>query len=84
MPAAHSESMPAPALGRPSSTVSMPTDAMTAARMTLGSGVTRTTKPASPATARTTRSARPAPHRAASQKIPPTTIAQFAPLTAVR
>ena len=84
MPTAHSASIPAPALGRPSSTVSMAAAAITAARITLGSGVTSTTNPASPASASTTRRVRPPPHRAVSEKTAPTTMAQLAPLTAVR
>ena len=84
MPTAQSASSPAPALGRPDSTVSMPTAAITAARTTLGSGVTSTTNPASPASASPTRRARPPPHRAVRKKTAPTTMAQFAPLTAVR
>ncbi len=84
MPVALSASIPAPALGRPSSTASIATPAITPARMTLGSGVTRTMKPLNPRAATTTRVRRPPPHSAVSQNMAPTTIAQFAPLTAVR
>jgi len=71
--------MPAPALGLPRRTVSIPTAAITAARITLGSGVTSTTNPAKPVRDSTTRNPRPPPHSALSQKSAPTTIAQFAP-----
>ena len=81
MPLALSASIPAPALGRPSINDSIATPAMTAALITLGSGVTSTTNPASAMAAAMTRVARPAPHSAASQKTAPTTIAQFAPDT---
>ncbi len=57
---------------------------MAAARTTLGSGVTRITKPASATTPATTRIARRAPHSAAPAKAMPTTSAQLAPDTAVR
>lgn len=58
--------------------------AITAARTTLGSGVTSSTKAASVASAATVRRRCPAPRSAATAQPATTTSAQFAPDTAVR
>ena len=79
-----SESTDMPTAGRPRSTASIAAPAIAAARTTLGSGVTSTTKPASAATPHPTRTRRPRPASAAAPKAMPTTSAQFAPDTAVR
>lgn len=73
-----------PTAGRPSESANRATRAIAAARMTLGSGVTRATKAASTTVAPPMRAARGAPHSASTAKAAPTTIAQFAPETAVR
>ena len=74
--------MPRP--GRESASDSRATPAIAAARMTLGSGVTRMTNPASANADAPTRASRGIPSAAAAAKTSPTMIAQFAPDTAVR
>jgi hypothetical protein len=79
-----SDSTATPTAGRPRASARRATRAMAAARMTLGSGVTRATKAARTTVAPPMRTARGAPHSASTAKAAPTTIAQFAPETAVR
>ncbi len=79
-----SDSTAIPMAGRPSASASIATPAIAAARMTLGSGVTRATNAVSTSIAPTTRPPRDAPHSASRANAAPTTIAQFAPETAVR
>ncbi len=74
--------MPAPV--RPRSTPSIAMPAIAPARTTLGSGVTSRTKPLSATTPAPTRARREPPMAATAPKASPTTIAQFAPDTAVR
>lgn len=78
------ESTAMPTAGRPRARASIATTAIAAARTTLGSGVTRATKATSTTVAPTTRTPREAPHSASNANAAPTTIAQFAPETAVR
>jgi len=73
-----------PIAGRPSASASIATAAIAAARMTLGSGVTSATNAASTSIAPITLPPRDAPHSASRANAAPTTIAQFAPDTAVR
>lgn len=73
-----------PALARPVSRASIAIPAMVAARTTLGSGVTSTTKQHSSAAAIATRMPRLSASSAPRPKPAPTTIAQFAPDTATR
>jgi hypothetical protein len=81
---AASASTATPTAGRPSARARRAIVAITAARMTLGSGVTRITNAARTITAPTMRTPRGAPHAARRAKAAATTIAQLAPETAVR
>lgn len=78
------ESTAMPTAGRPRARASIATTAIAAARTTLGSGVTSATKATSTTVAPITRTPRGAPHSASNANAAPTTIAQFAPETAVR
>ena len=73
-----------PRTGRPLASAASTSAAITAARNTLGSGVTRTTNPTRITTDRVTRDARGRPTAAPPSMTSAMTTAQFAPETAVR
>ncbi len=73
-----------PTAGRPSSSAIIAIAAMTAARTTLASGVTSTTKNPRASIPAATRTPRPSPSRLAAPAAIAMTRTQFAPLTAVR
>ena len=73
-----------PLSGRPDARAASTSVAITAARNTLGSGVTRTTKPNNTVTDATTRQPRGTPATAPPSMMRPMITAQFAPDTAVK
>ena len=73
-----------PRTGRPLTSAPSTMSAMAAARTTLGSGVTSTTNASSTAAASRVRAVRDIPANRPASTTSPTTIAQFAPDTAVR
>ncbi len=73
-----------PCTGRPAANATNTRVAITAARTTLGSGVTRITNPRSTSSEHPTRAGRDNPTAAPANIMRPITMAQFAPDTAVR